>query len=192
MLGILAQFLRQIPGVLMTLGASTAPWVMVGFVLAVSASRGARTTRKAILVATGTVAAYLLAWLVWYHLMFVIRESGSLADGWRQAAPWLVAAVPAAPVLGTIAALSHKHGLLGDVCLVAPLTWSVPEAVTSLKEGWFIGAAIVIPVAVFAALLIAMAMHERRVRAVTLLVAAIMLGASGVALFPAVRGLIRA
>ena len=93
-LGVLAQFLRQISGALMYLGASTAPWVMVGFLLAVSASRRARTPRKAILIATGTVAAYLLAWLVSYHLLFVLRESVSLGAGWREAAPVTRHAIP--------------------------------------------------------------------------------------------------
>jgi hypothetical protein len=164
---------------------------MVGFLLAVSASRGARTTLKAILVATGTVAAYLLTWLVWYHLLFVLRENVSLADGWKEAAPWLIAAVPASPILGTLAALSHKHGLLGDVCLAAPIAWSLPEALAILKEGWLVSAAVVFPVAVFAALLIRMAADERRVRAVTLLAAAITLGTLGDALYSAVRSLIR-
>jgi hypothetical protein len=183
-LGVLAQFLRQVPGALMYLGASTAPWVMVGFLFAVSASRGARTSRKAILVATGTVAAYLLMWLVSYHLLFVLRESVSLAAGWRQVAPWLVAAVPASPILGTIAALSHKRGLLGDACLAAPIAWSLPEALESLKEGWLVGATFVTPVAVFATLLIRMAIHERQVRAITLLAAVVTLGALSIALFP--------
>ncbi|OPY55749.1 MAG: hypothetical protein A4E55_02483 [Pelotomaculum sp. PtaU1.Bin035] len=170
----------------MYLGASTAPWVLVGFLLAVSTSRGAHTPRKAILVATGTVAAYLLAWLVSYHLLFVLRESVSLADGWRQTAPWLVAAVPASPILGTIAALSHKRGLLGDVCLAAPIALSLPEAIESLKEGWLIGSVVVTPVAVFAALLIHMAINERRVSTTALLAAVVMLGALGIALFPVV------
>lgn len=190
-LGVVAQFLRQVPGPLMSLGASTAPWVMIGFLLAASASRGTRTPLRAILVATGTVAAYLLAWLVSYHLLFVLRESVRPAAGWREAVPWLVAAVPACPILGAIAALSHKRGLLGDVCLAAPIAWSLPEALGSLREGWADVAAIVIPVAVFAALLIRMAITERRVRAITLVPAAVTLGALALALFPVVRGLIR-
>lgn len=183
-LGVLAQFLRQVPGPFMYLGASTAPWVMVGFLLAVSASRGACTLRKAILAATGTVAAYLLAWLVSYHFLFVLRESVPFAAGWRQTAPWLVVAIPASPILGFIAALSHKRGLLGDVCLAVPIAGSLPEALKILKEGWLFGAAIVIPVAVFAALLIHMAMDERRVSGITLLAAIVTLGALGITLFP--------
>ncbi|QYR23762.1 hypothetical protein KZ483_13225 [Paenibacillus sp. sptzw28] len=185
-LGILAQFLRQVPGALMYLGASTAPWVMVGFLFAVSASRGVPTPRKAILVATGTIAAYLLAWLVSYHLLFVLRESVSLAAGWRQAAPWIVAAVPASPILGTIAALSHKRGILGDVCLAVPIAWSLPESLKSLTEGWLVGTAVITPVALFAAMLIHMAINERRVRAITLLATVVTLGALGIALFPVV------
>ncbi|WP_067933437.1 hypothetical protein [Alicyclobacillus kakegawensis] len=174
----------------MDLGASTAPWVTFGFLLAVSASRGVRTPRKAIFVSTGTVAAYLLAWLVLYHLLFVLRFSLPLRDGWREAAPWLVAAVPACPILGAVAALSHKPGRLGDTCLAAPIAWTLPEALGSVGLGWSAVAAIVIPVAVFVALLIRMARAERRVHALTLLTAAVALGALGVALFPVVRSLI--
>lgn len=83
--GVLAQFIRQIPGVFMTLGASMAPWVVVGFLLAVSAAHRSNTTRKAIFISTGTVAAYLLAWLLLYHLLFVLRESVPFSDGWSQA-----------------------------------------------------------------------------------------------------------
>lgn len=185
-LGVLAQFIRQVPGALMSLGASIAPWVMVGFLLAFSASRGTRTPSKAILVATGTVAVYLLTWLVSYHLLFVLHESVSLAAGWRQAAPWLVAAVPASPILGTIAALSHKRGILGDVCLAVPIAWSLPESLKSLTEGWLVGTAIMTPVALFAAMLIHMAINERRVRAITLLATVVTVGALGIALFPVV------
>lgn len=191
LLGVLAQFLRQAPGVLMSLGASTAPWVTVGFLLAASASRGALTPRKAIFVGTGTVAAYLLAWLVSYHLLFVLRESVPLAAGWREAVPWLVGAVPACPILGAVAALSHKPGILGDACLAAPIAWTLPEALGSLGQGWSVGSAVVIPVAVLAALLIRMAIAERRVHAITLLSAAVTLGTLAVALFPVVRSLIR-
>ena len=183
-LGLLAQFLRQVPGPLMYLGASTAPWVMLGFLLAVSASRGARTPRNAILAATGTVAAYLVAWLVSYHFLFVLRESVPLAAGWRQTAPWLAVAIPASPILGTIAALSHQRGPLGDVCLAVPIAGSVPEALKILKEGWFFGTAFVIPVAVFAALLIHMAVDERPVSGITMVAAVVTLGALGIALFP--------
>ena len=70
------------------------------------------------------------------------------------------------------------------------LTRGKVTAVTP-KEGWLVGAAVVIPVAVLAALLIHVAADERRVRAITLLVAAVALGALGVARFTVVRSLIR-
>lgn len=203
-MGVLAQFIRQIPGALMDLGASVAPWVMVGFLLAVWASRGARTTRKAVLIATGAIAAYLVMWLVSYHLVFVVREHVRLAAGWREAAPWLLVTIPASPFLGTIAALSHRDGFLGDLCLVAPIAWSLPEIVKSLRGGLLVdaawaapladrltaGASIAVPVTILAALLIHMAARERRLRATSLLAAAVTLGALGVAILPIFRGLI--
>lgn len=182
-LGLLAQVLRQVPGTLMHLGASTTPWVMAGFVLAAWVSRGVRPLRRAILIATGTMAAYLLAWLVSYHLLFVIRESVSLAAGWRQTAPWLVLTVPASLVLGIIAAISHKRGLLGDLCLGVPIAGSLTEALYNLKRGWSVGT-YVPTVVVFAVLLIHVAKHERRVSGITLLAAVTTLGVLGSALFP--------
>ena len=204
MMGVLAQFIRQIPGALMDLGASVAPWVMVGFLLAVWASRGAPTTRRAVLIASGAIAAYLVAWLVSYHLIFVVREHVRLAAGWREAAPWLLVTIPANPFLGAIAALSHRAGFLGDLCLVAPIAWSLPEIVQSLRGGLLVGAAwtppladrlwagaaIAVPVAILGALLVYMATRERRVRATSLLAAAVTLAALGVVLLPLFRSLI--
>jgi hypothetical protein len=184
LLGLFAQFLRQIPLALMYLGGSAAPWITAGFLLSVSASRGVPTTRDAISVAAGTVATYLVAWLVSYHLLFVLRESVSMAVGWRQAAPWLVVSIPASLSLGAIAALSHKHGILGDVCLAVPIAWSLPEFIGGLKQGWLAGTAIVVPAAVFAVLLIHMIVKERQVNMIVLLVAVITLGSLGLALFP--------
>jgi len=189
-LGVIAQFLRQAPGALMDLGASTSPWVNAGFLLSVFASRGAHTLRKAILVSAGTVAAYLYAWLVSYHLLFMLRESISLAAGWREAAPWLVAALPASLVLGTVAAVSHKHGLLGDLCLAAPFAWSLPEVTQALKTDWLTGVTLVIPIAVLIALLIHMVKEERPLGKVAVLATALTLGIMGIALYPVARSLI--
>lgn len=76
------------------------------------------------------------------------------------------------------------------MCLAAPVAWLLPEAIETPREGWLAGAAVVIPVAVLAILLIHLAMSEGRVRAITLLAAAVMAGAMGVALFPIFRSLI--
>lgn len=174
----------------MTLGASMAPWVVVGFLLAVSAAHRSNTTRKAIFISTGTVAAYLLAWLLLYHLLFVLRESVPFSDGWSQVAPWLVAAIPACPILGTIAALSYRPGLLGDTCLAMPIAWSLPEVLENLKQSWADGAVIVIPVSFLIALLIRMIIAKRRVRGTIILGVSIALGVLAVILFPAFRILI--
>lgn len=190
-LGVFAQFLRQMPGALLYLGASTTPWVMVGLLLAVLASRGAHTQRKAFLVATGNVAVYLIAWLVSYHLLFVIRESVSLAAGWRQAVPWLVIAIPASLLLGLIAAMSHKRGVIGDICLAVPIALSIPEILMYMKEGRLIGTAVMTPIVVLSSLLIYMAIKERRVSIFVVLSALVSLGALGIVLFPVVSWFFR-
>lgn len=69
--GVTAQFLRQIAGPLMILGASTAPWVTIGFVLAVWA------TRTANVLGAETMAAYLLAWLLSYQGLRTPRVGGA-------------------------------------------------------------------------------------------------------------------
>lgn len=188
-LGVVAQFLRQAPGMLMDLGASTAPWVMAGFLLAFLAARGDHSPRKAILAAAGTMAAYLFAWLVSYHLLFVLLEEVPMAAGWREAMPWLILTVPASLALGTVAALSHKSGLLGDACLTTPIAWSLPEVVLGIKEDSGVSA-VVIPVVALLAVLIGMTKRERPVRVVTLLSAAATFAALGSALYPLARILI--
>jgi hypothetical protein len=133
--GVTAQFLRQIEGPLMAVGAAIAPWVTIGFVLAARATRGSRSLGSASVLGAETMAAYLLAWILSYHGLFALRESVELSAGWREAFPWLVLAVPVCLVLGFVAALSHKSGILGDVCLALPITWSVPEVIDSLTQG---------------------------------------------------------
>lgn len=191
LLGVGAQFLRQVPGPLMSLGASTAPWVTIGFLLAALASRGARTRSNAIYASTASVTAYLLVWLVLYHLLFVLRGSLPPAAGWREVVPWLIIAIPACPILGIIAALLHKTGPLGDVSLAAPIAWSLPEALGKLGQGWSSVAAIEIPVVLLVTLLVRMTLAERRVRPIVLLTAAIALGLFGAVVYPIVRSIIR-
>jgi hypothetical protein len=114
--GVTAQFLRQIAGPLMDVGAGTAPWVTIGFVLAVWATRRSRSLRNAGVLGVETMAAYLLAWFLSYHVLFALRESVGLFAAWREALPWLVFLGPVCLVLGVVATLSHKSGILGDVC----------------------------------------------------------------------------
>ncbi|MBU8878294.1 hypothetical protein BGM26_04740 [Bacillus sp. FJAT-29790] len=181
--GILAQFLRQIPGALMYLGASTAPWVFVGFLLSFSTSRGVHTLRKTILIATVSILTYLVAWIVSYYLLFVVRESVTLADGWNNAAPWLFLTIPASPIIGTIAALSHKRGLLGDLSLAIPFAWSIPETIDSLSKGLMDGILFIITISLLALLLIKFVINERRINVFTMLTSIVILGLLGTALY---------
>jgi hypothetical protein len=181
--GLLAQVLRQIVGPFMDIGAATAPWVTIGFVIAVWATRRSLPRGTATAVGIGAMAAYLFAWLIAYHALFAVRESVGLAAGWREAAPWLVVAVPACLILGWIAARSHERGILGDVCLASPIAWSVPEIVYSVRQGSS-GSAVVAAVIGALALLPLVLAAGRDVRLARVALAAVTLGALALAVSP--------
>jgi hypothetical protein len=190
LLGTIAQVLRQMSSPLMDIGAATAPWVSIGFVFAVWATRRTWPLRNATTLAIGVMAGYLFAWLVAYHGLFAVRQSVGLAAGWREAAPWLVLAVPAAPILGFVAARSHRRGLLGDLCLASPLAWSLPEILGSRSDGWPDGAAVAAVIAAVAILPMALA-SRRDVRFSRVVGGFAILGVLALALAPIVLSQIR-
>ncbi len=166
----------------MALGGSTAPWLTIGFLLAVWATqRGA--FRRAARLGVATVAVYLLAWLLAYHVTFAIRESVALTDAWREAAPWLLLAGPATVLLGVAAAGAHRHGVAGDVCLALPIAWSTPEIVAYVREGWSFAVVVGIPTAVLA-LMPLVAAGRREARPIRLVLAYCLLAMAGLALLP--------
>jgi hypothetical protein len=181
--GLIAQVLRQIVGPLMDIGAATAPWVTIGFVVAVWATRKTRPRRNAGRAGAGVMATYLFAWLIAYHGLFAVRESVGFAAAWREAVPWLVVAGPASIVLGFVAALSHRRGLLGDVCLASPIAWSMPEVIHSSQDGWSAGGIVVVVVAAVSLLPLAVA-ARRDVRLVRVAFASVLLGGVALALSP--------
>jgi len=146
--GVTAQILRQIDGPPQFLGGGIAPWVTIGFVLAVWTVRGSRSLRTAGVLGAETMALYLLAWLVSYHGLFAIRESVAISATWREAFPWLVLAGPLCLALALVAALAHKTGIVGDVSLALPVAWSLPEIVDSLELGWPLVAVVLALIAV--------------------------------------------
>jgi hypothetical protein len=183
--GITAQFLRQIVGPLMVVGAGIAPWVTIGFVLAVWATRRSRSLRNASVLGAETMGAYLLAWLISYHGLFAFRESVGLFAAWREALPWLVVAGPLCLVLGLVATLSHRSGSLGDVCLALPIAWSLPEIIDSLSRGWSYSAIVAIAIGALAVLPVVSA-GRRDVSLVTVVLASVMLGGAAFVMVPIV------
>jgi hypothetical protein len=181
--GIVAQVLRQIVGPLMDIGAATAPWVTIGFVIAVWATRKTWPLRNAGRTGAWVMATYLFAWLVAYHGLFAVRESVGFAAAWREAAPWLVVAGPASLLLGFVAALSHTRGLLGDVCLASPIAWSAPEVIHNSQDGWSAGGIVVVVIAALALLPLVVA-ARRDVRLVRIAFASVLLGGVALALSP--------
>jgi len=162
----------------------------MGFVLAVWATRRSRSLRSGGVLGAETMAAYLLAWLLSYHGLFALRESVGLFAGWREALPWLVLAPPVCPVLGFVAALSHKSGILGDVCLALPIAWSLPEVIDSLAQGRSYSAIVDIPTVdiptVALALLPLVTVGRHDVSLVTVVFASAMLGWMALAFGPIV------
>lgn len=183
-LGILAQFLRQLPEPWMSLGAAAAPWVMVAFAMGIWASSGDGPNHEKILWATGAIEAYLFAWLVSYHATFAVRESATIAGAWRQAWPYLLASVPASLALGGIGTFSHKGGILGDLCLAVPIAWTVPEAVGDMRYGGWSVASVVVPVAVLLILSAYAMTKERYVNGPALCGYALGMAALGMVLYP--------
>jgi hypothetical protein len=188
-LGITAQFLRQIGAPVMALGAATASWLTLGFLFALWATRRSTSLRAASGLGIATMAVYLFVWLLSYHATFAIRESVTLADGWREAAPWLLLAGPVSVVLGVAAAVAHKRGLVGDVCLALPIAWSTPEVVALSREGWSYAVVVALPTAALA-LLPLLAVGRREVRLIRVVVVCGLFAIVGLALLPVARNYI--
>jgi hypothetical protein len=150
LLGVLAQLLRQVEGSAMALGGATAPWLTIGFLIAVLASRQRDSFRAASGHGVATAAVYLLTWLASYHATFAIRESVTQAAAWREAAPWLLLAGPVSAALGVAAAVTHKEGALGDLCLALPVAWSMPEVLLFLWQGWVHVIVVALPTVILA------------------------------------------
>lgn len=188
-LGLVAQFLRQGGGPLMVWGAATAPWIIVGYCLAILGARRSRASRTGRAIAIVTMAAYVVAWLVSYHGLFAIRESVGFAAAWREMLPWLVVAGPASLVLGLLAGVAHRGGVLADVALATPIAWSLPEIISGLDGGWLHVAAFAVPLAALTVLPLA-AVDRRSVRPLGIALAAAVAGTVVLGSFPLLRSVI--
>lgn len=189
-LGITAQLLRQVDGSAMSLGAATAPWLTIGFFLAVWATRADTGPWEKHVLPIVVVGLYLLTWLLTYHATFAIRESVTQAAAWREAAPWLFVAVPASVILGFVAAATHKDGVIGDVALAVPVGWSIPEIALHVGQGWSEALVVALP-AVVLALSPILAVRARQVSLVRVLGTCVVFGVLGLAVLPIARSLIR-
>jgi hypothetical protein len=188
-LGITAQLLRQIGGPVMALGAATAPWLTVGFLLALWTTRRSTSLPEASGLGVATMAVYLFVWLLSYHATFAIRESVTQAAAWREAAPWFLLAGPVSVVLGVAAAVAHKRGVVGDACLALPIAWSMPEIADNSKQGWSYAVVVALPTAALA-LMPLLAVGKREVRLVRVVVACGLFAIVGLALLPVMRNYI--
>jgi hypothetical protein len=159
-LGLGAQLLRQLDGPLMSLGAATAPWLTIGFILSLWASRATTRVTTSSLVGVATMATYLFAWLASYHTLFAIRESVTGAEAWQEAAPWAIAAIPTSLILGLVAALTPSVAIARIVSLAFPLALAFPELLVSL--GWAHTAVIGVPALAFTILAAVILEVDRR------------------------------
>jgi hypothetical protein len=189
-LGVTAQLLRQVQEPFMALGAATAPWLTIGFLVAIWVTRQSAPIRRASGLGVATMAIYLFVWLLTYHVTFALRESVGLGAGWREAAPWLLVAVPASVVLGIAAAVANRGGLLGDICVAFPIAWSIPEIVANWKLDWLYAMVVVLPTAVLA-VSPPLVVRRRDVKVVRVAVAAILLAIICLSALPVMRSYIR-
>jgi hypothetical protein len=175
-LGLVAQVLRQVPGQTMEFGAATAPWLSIGFAAAVWAARWR--------AAGSTLFAYLVAWLVAYHLLFALGQSVPIAAAVREASPWLVLAVPVCVVLAPLARRARASGVLADLCLALPLAWSIPEVFENAQRGDLV---VAICIALLGLTPIA-ASQRRDVRLLTVMIGVGLFGGLAFLLGPIARG----
>ena len=188
LLGFGAQLLRQIDGPVMKLGGALAPWLAVGFLLAIWASRE-RRFRAGSWLGIATMGIYLLAWLFAYHATFAIRESVAQASAWREAAPWVLLAGPVSIVLGVVAAATHRNGAVGDASLAVPIALALPELALFVKEGPSHIIVVALPT-FLVALSPLLVVGRRDVNFLRVAVACIMLGIAGLIALPLVRSFI--
>jgi hypothetical protein len=134
LIGLIAQLLRQHPGAAMTLGAGTAVWVTIGFLLVLWTTRSWEGN-DGVAWASVAAAAYLYGWLIAYHILFGVRENLTFAQVWPQLRYWLAAVAPACVAIGFVANRCRRQGWLGDVCLGLPLGWSLPDVFSSARQG---------------------------------------------------------
>lgn len=188
-LGITAQLLRQIQGPGMALRAATAPWLTIGFLCALWTTRLSPSLRVTVRLGIATMAVYLAVWLLAYHATFAVRESVGFAAGWREAAPWLVVAMPTSLVLGIAAATANKGGVLGDICLALPIAWSMPEIITNTNQGWSYALVVSLPTALLAVAAL-LAVGRRNVNLLRVVFACGLFALAGLAFLPVLRNLV--
>lgn len=133
--GCIAQLLASSGEAVSPLGASTAPWVVVGFVLALTAARR-RTERDLVPRMCVVSATYLYGWLFAYHLLYWAIQGPPGMTVWAESRYWVAAVAPACVILGVLAVGSLRRDVIGDVCLGVPIALSLPEAVGAAQHGW--------------------------------------------------------
>lgn len=120
---------------LVLLGMGTAVWVTVGFLVARRCAKG-RTLLDGTVWAGTAMAVYLSTWLLAYTLVFGLQQDGGFAAAWLNERLYFVLAPAASGVVGFIAAASWRNDWLGDAAVIAPVAWSLPEAVLASSFGW--------------------------------------------------------
>lgn len=182
--GALAQMLTisESRGAVAALGASTAAWVTIAFLLAVRTARS-WSDRDRWAWTSVVTAAYFYCWLIAYHLLSAAIEGVPPWMVWAEARVWVVAVAPACALLSLLAIGSLRTGRLGDMCLAAPLAWSIPEVVQAAYDGWSFVVLITIPTLLAAVMPLHM-VRGRRPRPLVVTLTAALGGAAFTALRP--------
>lgn len=133
-LGVFAKLLGSISGPPALLGAGVAAWVTSGFLLSRRAARGRPLIEGAVWGAS-TMGSFLGAWLLAYCIVFGAQQSAGFGAAWLNERVFFILSPPASGLLGLIASASWRHGWIGDMGVVAPLAWSLPEAGFAAMQG---------------------------------------------------------
>ncbi|MGH2736568.1 MAG: hypothetical protein ACRDKZ_13390 [Actinomycetota bacterium] len=189
LLGTVAQFLRQMRDPFMQLGAATAPWLTAGFVLTIWMTWPDTTRHAPWRRGIASMGLYLSGWLLSYHSVFAIRESVTAADAWREAAPFALLAVPTSFMLGAAASALNTSTIWRDLSLALPVVWSLPEIVTSAREGWAHAAAVALPTAALALFPLLWVRPDTRML-LRVAIAGTLFGAIGLLMLPVIRSYI--
>jgi len=174
--GAAAQLLATGGEAVRPLGTSLAPWLTIGFVLAILTARSWRGPNRASWTCV-LAASYLYAWLLTYHVLYRVIQHPPTVAVWAEARLWVAAVAPGCVALGVLALGSLRRGLVGDACSAAALAWSVPEIVAAAQTTWSHAALFALPVLALAAVPPAVA-RGRRCDAAVVVATALLGGAA--------------
>lgn len=179
--GLIAKLLGEAGNqALGSLGTGMAIWLGIGFIMVSELTRKWQVA-NGLWWTCALVATYLYAWLLAYHLTYLLLDSAPGWTVWGESRLWVAAVAPSCVVLGILATCSLKTGHLAEVCLAIPIAWSLPEVVSAVHHGW--SYALIVGAPTLAVAVVPLFRARLRVRHPVTIVATAMLGGALLVLF---------